>query len=96
MLKITKRKIVLLFILFLVGIPFGIHCLFKLKSPTSFFIAEWSAGEFLSYYGSFLSFGATVILSALALWQNEIIRSESNKHTILLEQMEINKCCPFF
>lgn len=35
-------------------------------------------------------------LSVLALWQNEMIRNESNKHTKLLEEMEKSKCCPFF
>ena len=52
-----------------------IHCLFKIH-PTEdydFFVAEWSAGELLQYYGGVLAFSGTVILGALSLHQNEII-----------------------
>lgn len=83
-------------IVLLIGVPFIVHCLFKVESQNVFWRAEWSAGEFLAYYGSILSFVATTMLSALALWQNEVIRKESNKHTALLEEMEQNKHAPYF
>ena len=94
---INKHKIIIIVILLilLIGVPLITHCLFKINSNNSFWVSAWSAGEFLSFYGSVLSFVATVILSILALWQNEIIRAESNKHTELLEEMEKNKCCHF-
>jgi len=92
--KIKKIAVVCFFIL-LVGVPLLVHCLFKIKVSNAFWVAEWSAGEFLSFYGSVLSFGATVILSILALWQNDVIRKESNKHTNILKEMEQNKSCPF-
>lgn len=79
----------------IIGVPFLVHCLFKIKASNAFWIAEWSAGEFLSFYGSVLSFGATVILSVLALWQNDVIRKESNRYTAILREMEQNKSCPF-
>lgn len=95
---INKHKIrIIIFILILIiSVPFIIHCLFKIKTNHLFWVSTWSAGDFLVYYGSVLSFCATGILSFLALWQNEIIRRESNKHTKLLEEMEKNKCCPYF
>lgn len=76
--------------------PVMINCLFKVESSINFFVAEWSAGEFLGYYGSILSFCSTCILSTLALWQNHTIKTESDKHTELLEKMEIQKSQPFF
>lgn len=94
--KIKKAVLVGLLSLLAVGGPLLVHYLFKLKTSNIFWVAEWSAGEFLSYYGSVLSFGSTIILSGLALWQNDMIRKESNKHTAMLTEMEQNKCCPFF
>lgn len=91
-----KRKIIIILIILLVGVPFIVHCLFKINSGDSFWVSAWTAGEFLAYYGSMLSFVSTIILSILVLWQNEMIRNESNKHTELLEEMEKSKCCPFF
>lgn len=94
-----KRYIALLFAALLIlfaGIPFLIHCLFKLEAPNDFFAAEWTAGDFLQFYGALLAFCSSVILSMLALWQNETIRKESNKHTELLERMEIKNKMPLF
>lgn len=91
-----KEIIIGCLLILLIGVPFIVHCLYKIKSSNVFWIAEWSAGEFLAYYGSVLSFIATIMLSTLALWQNEIIRKESNRHTALLEEMEQNKYSPYF
>lgn len=94
--KRNRNKIIIVVTIALMGVPFLIHCLFKIDGGDSFWSAEWTSGDVLSFYGSVLSFCATVILSILALWQNEIIREESNKHTQLLEEMEKSKSCPFF
>lgn len=96
--KVKKYRIWIGFVLFflVVGVPIIVNFLYKIKLVDSFWVAEWSAGEFLSYYGSVLSFCTTACLSVLALWQNEIIRQESDKHTKQLEKMEIQKSCPFF
>lgn len=93
-----KYKIGIGLVLFflVVGVPILVNFLFKIEPVENFWVAEWSAGEFLSYYGSVLSFCTTACLSALALWQNEIIRKESDKHTRQLEKMEVQKNCPFF
>lgn len=93
-----KHKKLIAFIIFLIifGIPFIIHVLFKLHSNIDFFVAEWTAGELLSYYGSILAFLGTVILGALSLYQNQIIKQESDKRTELLEQRERESNMPKF
>lgn len=93
-----KHKKLIAFITFMIifGIPFIIHILFKLRSNIDFFVAEWSAGELLSYYGSILAFLGTVILGALSLYQNQIIKRESDKRTELLEQRERESNMPRF
>ena len=85
-----KHKKLIAFIIFMVifGVPLIIHILFKLHPNVDFFVAEWTAGELLSYYGSILAFLGTVILGALSLYQNQIIKQESDKRTALLEQRE--------
>ncbi len=75
----------------ILGMPLIINCLFKLRTDNDFFIAEWTAGDMLSYYGAVLTFVSTTILSVLALWQNHVIKEENDKHTALLERMEREK-----
>lgn len=77
--KKNKFLIILLSALILVGIPLTIHVLFKMTSSASFWAAEWSAGEFLSYYGAILAFIGTVALGALALHQNEVFSKQNDK-----------------
>ena len=93
-----KHKKLIAFIIFMVifGVPLIIHILFKLHSNIDFFVAEWSAGELLSYYGSILAFLGTVILGALSLYQNQIIKQESDKRAELLEQREHESNMPRF
>ena len=89
--------IVLLFTLVIIlGIPFGIHLLFKIHPRVSFFSAEWSAGDTLTYYGSVLSFVGTVVLGALALYQNRLIKIEADKRAAILEEKEHEKNMPRF
>jgi uncharacterized membrane protein len=90
---IISAIITIFVLIFLV--PFVINLLFKLKS-NGIFSAEWSAGDFLQYYGSLLTFASTVILSLLVLWQNKTIRDETEKRTELAAEMEIIKNMPKF
>ena len=71
--------ILFLLIFITIGIPFIINLLFKINSEINIFHVKWSAGEALSYYGAVLSFISTTTLSALALYQNHIIRKENNQ-----------------
>lgn len=80
----------------IVGVPIIIHILFKIKLDIKWIEAEWTAGEFLAYYGNVLSFLGTIVLSSLALWQNKKIKDESDRHTQYLENLEIEKNTPHF
>ena len=82
----------------MIGVPFAIHCLFKihLTEDYDFFVAEWSAGELLQYYGGVLAFSGTVILGALSLHQNEIIKQESDKRIAIQEKREHDSNMPRF
>lgn len=95
---IKKHKKLIAFITFMIifGIPLIILVLFKLHSNIDFFVAEWTADELLSYYGSILAFLGTVILVSLSLYQNQIIKQESDKRTALLEQRKQESNMPRF
>ena len=77
-----------------VGNPLLINWAFTIPALCDFFAVDWEAKDALAYYGSALGFIGTVIFSGLALWQNHIIKAESDKHTALLEQMEKKKSMP--
>ena len=95
---IKKHWIIVLLLTFVVvlGVPIGIHLLFKIHPRVSFFSAEWSAGDALNYYGSILSFIGTVVLGALALYQNRLIKTEADKRAAILEEKEHEKNMPKF
>lgn len=94
--KKHKKLITFFTFMMIFGLPFIIHVLFKCHPKNDFFVAEWTAGELLSYYGSILAFLGTVILGALSLYQNQIIKQESDKRTELLEQRERESNMPRF
>ena len=56
-----KRKLFISFFVFLFIIPLAINTFFKIKAPCAFFVAEWSAGDALSFYGTMLASVATII-----------------------------------
>lgn len=56
-----KRKWFISFFVFLFIIPLAINTFFKIKAPCAFFVAEWSAGDALSFYGTMLASVATII-----------------------------------
>ena len=95
-LKRHKIPIAIISFVIIFGVPLIIHILFKIKAPNSFWVAEWSAGDLLSYYGSILAFLGTVVLGILALYQNHIIKIEADRRTELLEQREYEKNMPKF
>lgn len=96
--KILSIVSFILFIFMVFVVPIIIHFLFKWH-PTgklSFLIAEWSAGEFLQYHGCVLAFSGTVILGALSLYQNDIIKQESDKRIAMQEKREHDSNMPRF
>lgn len=88
--------ICVLILIALIGVPFAINLLFKADTNINVFQAEWSAGDALGYYGAVLSFLGTVILGALALYQNHIIKEEADKKAALLEEKEYIENMPKF
>lgn len=72
------RIIVITLLLFIIPIV-AVHLLFKWYWGIEFLVAEWSAGDILNFIGAFLSFVGTVLLGALALWQNQKLSDENAK-----------------
>ena len=98
---IKKHKVlfIIIFVIIfvaLIGVPFTINLLFKVDTKINVFQPEWSAGEALGYYGAVLSFLGTVILGALALYQNHIIKEEADKKAAVLEAKEYIENMPKF
>lgn len=95
---LKKHKILVCVLSFIIvlGVPLAIHILFKINSGIPFFEAEWTAGDALGYYGSILSFIGTVVLGILALYQNRLIKEESDKREKLFEQREYERNIPKF
>lgn len=95
-----KNYIVPIIILCVVGFPFGaplvINYCFKTSALAEIFVAEWDANAALTYWGAVLTFFSTTILSALALWQNDVIKMESSRHSRQLQLMEYRKVMPLF
>ena len=87
--RVLFSLICVVILLLLIGIPFVINILFKINATTDIFVAEWSAGDALGYYGAILSFFGTVVLGALALYQNHIIKTEADKNAALVELKKI-------
>ena len=94
--KLLFALICILVLISLVGIPFVINLLFKINSNVSVLEAEWSAGDALGYYGAVLSFIGTVVLGALALYQNHIIKTDTDAKSKLLEAQEKAENMPRF
>ena len=98
---IKKHKVLfiltgLFILILLVGIPLLINILFKFNLNIGLFQAEWSAGDALGYYGAVLSFLGTVILGALALYQNHTIKLASDNKSARLEEKERLENMPKF
>ena len=56
-----KFKIASFFVIFIVVIPLIINGLFKIEAPCNILVAEWSAGDALSFYGTMLASASTII-----------------------------------
>lgn len=78
----------------IVGVPLLINWAFSVPAFCDFFAVDWDAKDALAYYGSALGFVGTVIFSGLALWQNHIIKNESNLRAEIVEKMELQKNMP--
>lgn len=80
-----KHKLVLALIAFvlIVVVPFVINFLFKLKSSVPIFVAEWDAGDVLSFYGTLLASAATIIgVYATVDYAQKNYRNDERNRTI--------------
>lgn len=74
----------LFFLLIISSIIFAfiIHCLFSKPATNDWFVAEWSAGDILTYT-------STVALGLLAVWQNIKFKEENDKSQNRMEKLAI-------
>lgn len=98
--KNNKRKTMIYSIIgiliLIVGIPIIIHVLYIIPAPIWWLDTAWEAEHVLEYYGAILGFLGTVVLSALALYQNYEIKRESDARQVLIEKMAYAKEMPLF
>ena len=85
---------VFIFLFMIAGVPLLINWAFTSPAVCDFFVVNWEAKDALSYYGSVLGFIGTAIFSGLALWQNHIIKTESDRRAQIAEKMEQQKHLP--
>ncbi|MBS5605682.1 MAG: hypothetical protein KHX84_15125 [Enterocloster asparagiformis] len=52
-----------------------VHCLYKWHTGLSLLEAEWTSGDLLGYYASFLAFFSTTLLGIVALLQNRQLQN---------------------
>lgn len=85
--KKYKKRIYVLSAILVAGVPFLIHCLFKLHIGNDFLIAEWSAGDILLYYGTMLLGVVTIYLAYVAVKQTQIA-NDTNNRLLKINEME--------
>lgn len=90
----NKKRIVFILSAILVGVivvflPFIVEKLYYTKAPLKFFEVSYEAKDFLSYYGSVLSFAGATILGILTLLQNKKAQEKSDEVNRL--QLELQK-----
>jgi len=89
---------ILVFFVFIIPL-FVINVLFKWNSHIWFLEAEWSAGEALNYIVSFEAFFGTVLLGAVAIYQNNLAQDNNQKILKLQEETQAfqmkDKAAPF-
>ena len=89
--KKGKSKLLFAFIIgsvvLLAGIiPFLINESYKFGK---WYITLWEAKDVLSFYGAVLSFCGTVILGALALWQNTVLSKQNEQYRLMLMKKDM-------
>lgn len=79
LIKKYKKRVCILITIFAFGVPFLIHCLFKVPAIYDFFVAEWSAGDLLSYYGTMILGLITIYLAYVAVKQTQAANDTNNR-----------------
>ena len=76
--------------------PIFIDEAFQKTASNKWLAVDWEAKDALNYYGTALAFLGTAVFSALALWQNHVIKTENDKYLELKDKREKEKNAPFF
>lgn len=93
----NHKILVAAIIIFIFFFPIcAVHLLFKIPNRYEFGVAEWSAGDILSYISGFYVLLGTITFSALALYQNYIINRQNEQYNQKLREMEIQRDLPRF
>lgn len=71
--------------------PIFIDEAFQKTASNKWLAVDWEAKDALNYYGTALAFLGTAVFSALALWQNHIIKTENDKYLELKDKREKEK-----
>lgn len=83
-------------LILIITIPSLINEIYKLGYKIkNLYFTLWEAKDVLSFYGSFLSFLGTVILGALALWQNKKSNDINKDLLTLNKETERKSVLPF-
>ena len=61
--------------------PILVHVFFKMRTGVDFFVSEWTAGGFLEYIATVISFIGTMILSIVAIYSSTKANELSNRIT---------------
>ena len=82
--------IIALIILIFVGIPLLIHWVFSTPAPIAFMAVDWTAKEYLAYFGSALGGIGTISLGIITIIQTRALKDE----TVDRENANVKR--PFF
>ena len=72
-----------------------VNILFKCNPKVTFLIAEWNAGDLLSYIAGFEAFLGTSILGMVTIWQSNQANKINDKLLILNKNAERLSVIPF-
>lgn len=71
--------IIILFIFFIIIIPFILNKIYSFTAPLEFFNVSYSRDTVLNYYGAVLTFIGTVSLGVVTVYQNSIAQKKLKK-----------------
>lgn len=76
---LKKHRIFLSIVILIIFIPIpAIHILFSIHPDNQWWVAKWSAGELLDYFGSLMGAIATIIAVAITIRYTKLSQDEQN------------------
>lgn len=90
------KSIIFNLLLIAISVPFIINQLYLWGNEKTLFYTDWDGSDALSFYGSFLAFCGTVILGAVAVYQNNKANQINDNILEISKQSERNVVLPYF